>query len=742
MKLAVIGLIVGSVTIAHARAEFDEYGRGISQRPAQQLYETSCDLDVELRGAVATVELRQRIYNPGPTELGASLELELPRGAQVISFSLRGRAGDQIALPVAASSPTIEGTTPGISGADPAVLARRPDAGDSYHVILQPIGPERDVIIATRYVALAEPRGGALRLVLPGRDAGKLAPCRGTVRTFAGPGARVRNVRIGTEIAARRPARFELAGHDVAILVELEVSGKQPIAWTQTQPLADGWNASVVTVLGPQHVRTANDRQVVFVIDSSRSMELVGRHNVAKVVARLGAALPPNSQLEAILFDRTPTRVFGELRPASPDNIAVIEAALARRGGSNGSDVAAAFALARTVLTSGRGQAMVILITDGVIPELDGDVLSRALDAKTSTVDVHAIVLDPAATRSPSAATLRGPINLYGGAYVELAVDELDDALATIDEWLRPAWLELALGPHSIPTEVSAGGGFTRPLIHKGPLRGALTGHGDARFSIPLRSAPPAPIAALALATASPAELTGIDDPTDAELIQAEPTYQRALGAHPFASKTTSFAVLAASGKVARSRLAVTAGGGRYERIIAVADPEPHLIPSAIRSSPNPALTASAIARSTLERLFRDQLQPKAFTCYQRALGRNPRLAGTAQFRFRLGRGEVTHVELAGLGDPQLDACLLDAAYLMSPPMPDFTINADDQTIANYPLTFNRREDQPYVVLGDADSSSPIDIDAIQAEVPGRRRDPLNFDTSTPLGGLRPSKSP
>jgi hypothetical protein len=104
-----------------------------------------------------------------------------------------------------------------------------------------------------------------------------------------------------------------------------------------------------------------------------------------------------------------------------------------------------------------------------------------------------------------------------------------------------------------------------------------------------------------------------------------------------------------------------------------------------------------------------------------------------------MGRGEITDVQLVGLGDGAVDACLLDAAYLLSPPFPDFTLNADDQTIANYPLTFNRRADQPYVVLGDADSSSPIDIDAVQGGVPGR---PVKVDAKTPLGGMKAPKSP
>ena len=731
MKRVPAWIIIGSVGVAHARGAFDEYGAGISQRAAEQLQEAACELDVELRGAAAVVELRQRIVNPGAAPMAASLEHELPAGAQVISLAIReGGAAAVTALPVDAASPAIRGGAPGLDGVDPALGARLPGGG--YRVILQPIAGGREVLVTTRYVAPAQPRGGGLRLVLPGRDGAGGAACKGTVRATPGPGAAVRGIRIdGVETAGGRPAPIALGARDVAIQVELAIAGAQPIAWVQTQPLADGWSASLVTVLGPPQVRSASSRRVVFVIDGSRSMDLVGRQHVVKLVNRIGAALPAGSEVEAILYDRRAARVFGELRPATAQNLAAIEAAVGARGAGNGSDLPAALGLARQAIDGARGPAMLILVTDGVTGDVDGPALVRALGAKPSAVDVHAIVLDPARTTSPGGAALREPVHVYGGAYVEVAADALDDALDALDEWLRPAWLELALGGHKIPSEVCAGGGFARAILHQGAPRLSLTGHGDARFSIAPAAAPAAPIAALALADAGAAGAAGA-----AEL--AGPALEHARAAIPFAGGGGALAVLATAGRIAKSRRDVVAGGGRYERVIALDDPAPNLAAAA----PAPAAGPSAIARDTLERLFRDQLQPRAYTCYQRALGRDAKLAGTVYFQLRMGRGEVTEVTLTGIGDPQLEACLLDAAYALTPPLPDFSVNADDQTIANYPLTLQRRAEQPVIVLGDADSQSPIDVDAAPGGVPGRSRRIKPPDASTPLGGLRPSKSP
>lgn len=725
MKLGAAVLLVAST--AHAGATFDEYSASVRQQPATQLYEASCDVDVELRGAVATITTRQRIVNPGPGELAAFLELPLPRGGQVTRFATKTDRG----IAVDANAPSIEGGT-AVLGVDPALLRR--DDGDRYRVILQPIDPDHDAVIESTVVALAQPRGGALRLVLPARDGAKLTACKGNVRATPGPGARVREIRT----AGKASASFALHDKDVAIDIELDVAGTQPVVWTQTQALVDGWHASLVTAVAPR-VKSAGAQRVVFVIDGSRSMDLVGRHNVTRVIAKLGAALPKDTEVEAVIYDRTVSRVFGALRPANSMTIAAIVDAVAKRTASNGSDIAGAFATAKDVIAGARGQAMVVVITDGVVADVDGAALVAALGAKTSSVDVHAIVLDPATTRAPAADALRAPVSLFGGAYVEVAVDELDGALAEIDEWLRPAWLDVALGAHDVPKEIRAGGGFTYALVHEGAARFTLTGKsGDAKLAAAARPAPSAPVAAFVLAGTPASAFTTVQNPTSADIDLVQPLVDKARAAHPAAGPHHAFAILTSRGRVAPHRRKMVAGGGKYERVIALADPTGAIRPPT-PTKPQPR-TASAISKPTLERLFHDQLQPKAFACYQRALGTNQRLAGTATFAFRMGRGEVTEVQLSGLGDATFDACLVDAAYSLQPPLPDFSINIDDQTIANYPLTFARRPDQgAHVVLGDADSSSPLDIDAIQGGVPRR---PTKADTSTPLGKMRPSKSP
>src|SRR5690606_6090975 len=110
--------------------------------------------------------------------------------------------------------------------------------------------------------------------------------------------------------------------------------------------------------------------------------------------------------------------------------------------------------------------------------------------------------------------------------------------------------------------------------------------------------------------------------------------------------------VLASSGKIAKQRREVATGGGPFTRMVAIADPK---FPADVRSNPAPNRGGSAIDRDALVLLFRTQLQPAAYACYQRALARAPNLAGTAQFRLEIGRGETTRAIVTGLGEPGFD---------------------------------------------------------------------------------------
>ena len=714
-RLCLLAAAVIAVPSAHA-GELVEYGPGVEVREARDLKVASCDESIDLRGAIAVGERRIRLANSGARALAASADLALPHGAVVTGFALGADAG------IAVNGGFATTYADDVIGADPAVLVATGD--DHYRATVQPIAPGKDATLVIQWSALATIREGALRLTLPA------GACKERVK--ATPGA-------GTTLAKLLPgAQFEIADKDVPLVARLNFGQRQqPLVWSQSEDLGDGWRAEIATVLAPpHHADGTGPHRVLFVIDGSRSMELVGKPAIAKVIDAVGATLPEGSHVEAIVYDRKAARVLGTWAEVTAQSLGQIDAALAAHVAMNGTDVVGALQLAHDVIADGAREAtMVVAITDGVFGDLADTALPQALGGTTSSVDFHAIVLDPGPTHSPGIALLGRPVSLYGGSITEVPVAELDTAIGSVESWLRPAWMDVRLdnSPVQIPAQLPAGGGESFAFI-KDTAAPKLT-LVSKELHVAEVPAVRTPIAALALAEA------GRDafDPTGNEELRERGDRARAKARrlHPAADDAHAFVVLASAGKVAVDRRAMVRGGGPYSRIVALADqakpPEPPVV--------KPTPTASAIAKDTLDRLFRDQLQPRAYVCYQKALGLQPQLVGTAYFEIRLGRGEISEVQITGIGDSKLDACLLDAAYSLTPPLPDWEVNADDQTIARYPLTFNLRAEKPLVVLGDADSESPLDIDAIEGGVPTKTaRKPVKVDTSSPLGKMRPSK--
>jgi len=723
MRLVLLVVLTSSTT-ALAEPVLEEYDTTRRLVPASQLSLGPCDLDVQFRGAIIDAELHQRIHNAGPAKLGTSYEVALPAAAQVIGFALRDRT-TALGVTVPAGPPAEVMDSDRVLGADPALVTQL-DADDRGHVvyrtILQPFAADHDVTVALHWTDVAEIHDGALHYTLPG-GLGATA-CTVRVTTALGPGAKVQQVRAGGTPLVTRPA-FQLGTTDLTVDVELAIAPNEPIAWVQSAELGDGLTARAVTVIAPPLRAETGARHVVFVLDTSRSMELVGRPVVRALVRAIAAALPKGAEVEAILYDRTATRVLGSWQPAGDAaTLTAIDKALELRPAVNGSDIAGALGLAHALVTErGRGQAMVIAITDGVFGGVRDQELTQALAANVDDVDVHAIVLDPAHMRSPGIGALRGPVGHFGGTYVEVGVDELDTALAGISGWLRPAWLDLAIAGETfaaLPDQVRAGSGFVATDIARKPGAVVIRGRADGPIAITARTGPSAQLAQLVLARASALDFD------DSDVLRA-----RVRARHAAVDQDHDLAVLSTVGRVAQNRRQMIAGGGPYTRVVALTDAA--YVPSVhIGAATGPM--RSAIDREIVKRMLNDQLQPRAYSCYQRALGLAPGLGGNVRFVLDLGRGEVTHVELAGTGNATFDTCLLDAAYGMTPPLPTPGVNDDDRSIVNYSIAFAVHENKPLVLPGDADSTSPLDIEAIKGGVPRH----LSVDTRTPLGGLKP----
>jgi hypothetical protein len=334
-----------------------------------------------------------------------------------------------------------------------------------------------------------------------------------------------------------------------------------------------------------------------------------------------------------------------------------------------------------------------------VLEALPDAALADALSASPLDLDVHAIALDPSHFHAPNGDALRRVISHYGGAYTEIAVDEL----ARLDTGLEPSWLGLTTPGLAFPDELRAGDGVVVTEVARHPGRVVLAAHQDTAVTVAARPA----------AAASIAHLVGRAPAVDAD---------------------HALVVLSTVGRLAKARRALIVGGGPFTRMISGNQPT---FPPEISVGNAAGIAGSSLDRTIIQRMVNDQLEPNAYFCYQRALPRAPALAGTATITLEIARGEVVRASVAGLGDAAFDGCLVDAAYGVTPPLPSPGINVDDRVVVHCPLTFTMRDDHPYVAPGDADSSTPLDIDAIQGGVPRHVRIDA-VDANTPLGKLRP----
>ncbi|MGE5186100.1 MAG: VWA domain-containing protein, partial [Acidobacteriota bacterium] len=335
-----------------------------------------CELSLEVHGALVDATLRERVL---PSPDATALDYELPAGARLVGFALRGTQGAGTAIAVPASPQVEEVSDASVLGPDPAFVTALPasDAGrPRFRAIVEPIAAGRDVVAVARWTALADIRGGELHLVVPASTSGT---CQATVRAHAGAGASVARIRAGTVVTRGASASFPLADRDAELAIELAFTRSEPIVWVQREPLGDGTTAEAVTVLAPPAATLARTHRALLVIDTSRSMELLGHARVSAAIHAVVDALPPGSQLAAIAFDRAPAALFDGWKPAGPEALAALDELLARRPAGNGSDLAGALVLAHNALASVHEPAIVVAITDSALGDADPGALARAL---------------------------------------------------------------------------------------------------------------------------------------------------------------------------------------------------------------------------------------------------------------------------------------------------------------------------------------------------------------------------
>ncbi len=205
--------------------------------------------------------------------------------------------------------------------------------------------------------------------------------------------------------------------------------------------------------LAPQLVPTPKRAQVVFVIDTSYSMEDAGVTAQLDLVAAYATHLP-DAEIELVTFRRDAARVFGRFVPVRELDAALTAARKANKLElGNGSNLDRGALLAAAILADRKGPRRVVLATDELVrASLTNQIALAAFNALAPETAVHVIVpqLDnddrPSLTRNDEA-TFAQLATKHHGIYAALGgfpVKTVKDLAPTVLELVRPTRIENA----------------------------------------------------------------------------------------------------------------------------------------------------------------------------------------------------------------------------------------------------------------------------------------------------------
>lgn len=203
--------------------------------------------------------------------------------------------------------------------------------------------------------------------------------------------------------------------------------------------------------IAPQLVPTPKRAQVVFVIDTSYTMEEAGVEAQLALVAAYASHLP-DAEIELVAFRRRAERVFGRFVPARDLPAAIARARKANKLAlGNGSNLDAGAMLASSILADRQGPRRVVLATDELVrSSLTNQIALAAFSTLSPETVVHVIVpqLDsddrPSLTRRDDA-DFAHLATKHHGIYANLGgfpAKTIKDLAPTVLELVRPTRIE------------------------------------------------------------------------------------------------------------------------------------------------------------------------------------------------------------------------------------------------------------------------------------------------------------
>ena len=542
------------------------------------------------------------------------------------------------------------------------VFQQRVPAGDHAN--------HRNVGVQYSFVAPLSFEGSTSFVAFP--PAPELSPPEARVDVQIDAASGIDNVTLAGEAISLRAGQSQVMGQAstrqrwrIALAKKQKLPAAQativPYATLSTAPGSSGASHAAIGIGVLPGATTSLPDRVLFVIDRSKSVGPGGLEAERDAAALLLRSLPPSTKFDAVLFDRTPKRLFPIARQATRQAMAALADEMVPARLSNGTDLVSALQFAGDLLrresTDFAPRALLVVLTDGAVgvPATGTDPWPRVLSRTTNVgtrPDLMTLVLAVRSNDDPSVSIeerqrlkILAAQGDLGGVENALSVGDLNPEMENALASLRMGGSVFGFSlPAGIPTSV------THIADSVEPGRGARR--------------------TLTLGTSATSNRDKQAGPRSAATrVQFQYRAQTmSLPLHPVFVPEKLLAPLDSHGSVEPPmRTLITPG------LTVLWEPAPRAVSNAPVAASGEGLPKGFMERSVVRDALSIAYTPRARACYLNRTARTPAdrdLTGKVRLALDMVRGEVgaARVVSTTLAHPAIEACLRDAAFALDIP--------------------------------------------------------------------------
>lgn len=214
--------------------------------------------------------------------------------------------------------------------------------------------------------------------------------------------------------------------HDFELAWTPQVHG-EPAAALFHERTEDGDHVLLMVMPPQEDMRVSTPREVIFVIDTSGSMEGESIRQARAALLKGLASLKPTDRFSIIQFNSIFDCLFAQPVSATPDNLATARHYVAALRATGGTEMLPALSAAFAMEASGEHLRQIVFMTDGAVgneEQLMQTIRAKLGDARLFTIGIGS---------APNAAFMRKAAQMGRGTFTYIgSIDEVDQKMSAL----------------------------------------------------------------------------------------------------------------------------------------------------------------------------------------------------------------------------------------------------------------------------------------------------------------------